>query len=365
MADNWALEINGGEDEDEALRRAIAMSLAAPPVAEQRGYGEPAHSGNGISNDDDEDDEELRRAIALSLREVAPLAVSENRGRAKPVQTANGTPITQPSNGDQSGSVTQHSQQLPLPPPKQPAPSMPFLGIDRKAMEEERLARLKKRKPEDSGDALEDQPPKQKLKSSKDFPESFQASSSAPNSQERLFPAMKTEAKQSPVKKTEPSVAPKKEPQSPAKENTSVSRTLSKLPFAQGVVKKTWARGQPRLGDDVTIEEVLQKNDLELAVFSSYQWDDEWFMSKLDLTKTRVLLVAYAADESQKEIMKSNVPPNIVSFCFPPMQGMGCMHSKLQLLKFSNYLRIVVPTGNLVPYDWGETGHMENVGIFP
>lgn len=37
------------------------------------------------------------------------------------------------------------------------------------------------------------------------------------------------------------------------------------------------------------------------------------------------------------------------------------MHSKLMLLKYPKYLRIVVPTGNLVPYDWGETGVMENV----
>jgi hypothetical protein len=38
------------------------------------------------------------------------------------------------------------------------------------------------------------------------------------------------------------------------------------------------------------------------------------------------------------------------------------MHSKLQLLKYPDHLRIVVPTGNLVAYDWGETGVMENVG---
>lgn len=37
------------------------------------------------------------------------------------------------------------------------------------------------------------------------------------------------------------------------------------------------------------------------------------------------------------------------------------MHSKLQLLKYPSYLRLVIPTGNLVPYDWGETGVMENV----
>ena len=39
---------------------------------------------------------------------------------------------------------------------------------------------------------------------------------------------------------------------------------------------------------------------------------------------------------------------------------MGNMHSKLQLLKYPQSLRIAVPSGNLVPYDWGETGVMEN-----
>ncbi|CAK7207816.1 hypothetical protein SEUCBS139899_010631 [Sporothrix eucalyptigena] len=42
------------------------------------------------------------------------------------------------------------------------------------------------------------------------------------------------------------------------------------------------------------------------------------------------------------------------------MQTMGYMHSKLQVLKFPGHLRIVVPTGNLVPYDWGEAGTLEN-----
>lgn len=44
-----------------------------------------------------------------------------------------------------------------------------------------------------------------------------------------------------------------------------------------------------------------------------------------------------------------------------PMNGSGCMHSKLQLLKYEDYLRVVVPSANLVSFDWGETGDMENV----
>ncbi len=61
--------------------------------------------------------------------------------------------------------------------------------------------------------------------------------------------------------------------------------------------------------------------------------------------------------------MRANVPRERIRFCFPPMQQMGSMHSKLMLLKYEKYMRIVIPTGNLMSYDWGETGTMENVGV--
>ena len=51
--------------------------------------------------------------------------------------------------------------------------------------------------------------------------------------------------------------------------------------------------------------------------------------------------------------------------CFPPMDGqVNCMHSKLMLLFHPHYVRLVVPTANLVPFDWGEQGGcMENVAV--
>ncbi|KAM0247674.1 hypothetical protein ACHAP5_003921 [Fusarium lateritium] len=134
----------------------------------------------------------------------------------------------------------------------------------------------------------------------------------------------------------------------------------SLLPYPIGAIKRTWAKGYPRTSEDIKIEEVFQKDKLELALLSSYQWDDEWLMSKLDLRKTKLLLLAFADNEAQKSEMRSNAPPGI-KFVFPAMNGPGAMHSKLQLLKYPDYLRVVVPTANLVPYDWGETGVMENV----
>ncbi|KAI9746599.1 MAG: hypothetical protein M1818_000312 [Claussenomyces sp. TS43310] len=135
----------------------------------------------------------------------------------------------------------------------------------------------------------------------------------------------------------------------------------SGVKFPDGVVKKTWAYGYPRV-DDIKIEEVLQKTDLELAVLSAFQWDEEWILSKVDMSRTKVICVVQAETEGQKAEMRANVPPNI-RFCFPSMAGqINCMHSKLMILSHPDYLRVVVPSANLVPYDWGEGGGiMENM----
>ena len=52
-------------------------------------------------------------------------------------------------------------------------------------------------------------------------------------------------------------------------------------------------KGVPRLGDDIKIEEVLQKDDLKLAVLSAFQVEPEWVESKLD-PKTKVIWVLQA-----------------------------------------------------------------------
>ena len=231
-------------------------------------------------------------------------------------------------------------------------------GLDRKKMEEERLARLKKRKASElTGDGKEVEAVPTGTGSRGGVAEARNSSESRPYQRPKLdWPS------------SEPPVPPvslraaSSYPASVSKASKpAAAGCTSSLPFPRGVVKKTWSRSQPRLGDDIKIEEVLQKDKLKLAVLSSFQWDDEWLVSKLDLAQTRVILIAFAADEAQQQEMESNVPRNRIRFCFPPMQGIGHMHSKLQLLKYDDYLRIVVPTGNLVPYDWGETGVMENV----
>lgn len=150
--------------------------------------------------------------------------------------------------------------------PEKKSSSFGSLILDRKAMEEERLKRLAAKRPRDASGidhASAGPPPKRKA--------------------------------------TEASAKPEIDSKVVGKKHEVVSATEARSPlhFPAGAVRKTWAYGYPRTGDDIKIEEVLQKDQLELAVLSSYQWDDEWMLSKIDFPRTKLLLVAYAKDEEQ------------------------------------------------------------------
>lgn len=137
---------------------------------------------------------------------------------------------------------------------------------------------------------------------------------------------------------------------------------LATPPFLDATIKKTWAYGYAR-HEDVTIEEVLQRDDLTLAVISAFQWNLDWLFSKLDIDSTDLLLIMGVKGESLKQQCQeeaSRMPR--LRLCFAPMDtAVQIMHSKMMLLFHPTYLRIVVTTANLVPHDWGETGVMENM----
>ncbi|KAG5952939.1 hypothetical protein E4U53_007497 [Claviceps sorghi] len=240
---------------------------------------------------DESEDEDLKYAIALSLQQ-RPSTEEED-------QEEDGGGV---AGGEDGVSEPIH--------PGVGDASFTLLSLDRKRMEDERLARLaaKRTRSVSQDDDVEEIP------------------------------------------------APKRGRKSP----TNHANDHVPLPYPNGVVKRTWARGYETSDDVIQIDEILQRDKLLLALFSSFQWDESWLLGKINLSQTKVLLAAFAANDAQKEFMRQNAPDN-VKFCFPPMQGFRCMHSKLQILKFPNYLRIVIPTGNLVPYDWGETGLMENM----
>lgn len=136
-----------------------------------------------------------------------------------------------------------------------------LLGIDRKKQEEERLARLaRKRKADDPVPCTE---PERPAKVARSLP---------------IDPTPDHE-----------SVSHVSIPKPTQKESCSAA-SASPLQFPRGAVKKTWALNCQR-ENDIKFEEVVQKNELELAVLSSFQWDYDWLFTKFDVKKSRFMLV--------------------------------------------------------------------------
>ena len=68
------------------------------------------------------------------------------------------------------------------------------------------------------------------------------------------------------------------------------------LEYPNGTLKKTWAFGYPR-NNDINFEEVIQKNTLTTAIVSSWQWEFDWLMTKVVPGKTKFVFVIEAKTE--------------------------------------------------------------------
>lgn len=287
--------------------------------------------------EDSDDDEQLRQALALSLQDQASLSDLPLQPEIINLENDDNVSSVQTSPNLQSQTILPSRDiSLTAPPKKLP---QNFLGLDRRAMEQERLAR----KRQADGKPLHAQD------------SALESRSTLAQSQDTNDRAERGTA-QSP-QETEPLHT--STPQSLSK--ASKVRRKSGPTFLDGTVKKTWALLRER-ADDIKLEEVLQSDDLKLAVLSAFQWDVPWLMNKLQ-DSTRVIFVMQAKGHATKEQYQKETSgmPNL-KLCFPPMDAMvNCMHSKLMLLSYRTYLRIVVPTANLTPHDWGETGVMENM----
>jgi len=220
----------------------------------------------------------------------------------------------------------------------QPQLSMGLPGMDRAAMERERLARLAKRK---RGPDAE-QPLKYVAKESQ--------SSSQESSQTRLPASQPTFGARIKKESSESLFVPEGV-------NPDLKDHAYPIQFPYGTIKRTWAFKHPRT-DDIKLEEVLQANTCTTAVLSSFDWDDTWLFSKLSPIKTKQIWVMNAKGEDvQAELMKQAREANTpVSIHFPDMSGqISSMHCKFMLLFHPIHLRIAIPTANFMYVDWGET----------
>ncbi|KAF2759129.1 phospholipase D/nuclease [Pseudovirgaria hyperparasitica] len=151
-------------------------------------------------------------------------------------------------------------------------------------------------------------------------------------------------------------------PASPATPQNSMT-SFAPGSFPKGVIKRTWAFGYDR-SDDVKIEEVIQKNRIEDVVLSAFQIDLQWLLLKFAPIRSLITITMGLKDKKDQEQWRSDAKKNFqyIRLCFPDMSGqISSMHCKFIILFHGTHVRIVIPTANLMKYDWGETGAMENL----
>lgn len=290
----------------------------------------------------DSDDDELKAAIALSL------ATSTPNGNAANSKQVDSLSFPQPA------TTISTSSGIP--------------GLDRKAMEAERLARLS-RKRERSISPPSTNTSRKTAKIESDtvtLPSGavLRSFSTLVNDDQQ---ARKSDVANAANKRLKPSPFPaiKDGPNSQPSDNSQT--TLGTIQYPKGVVKKTWAFRHDRTGDEIKLEEVLEPQTLRTALLSAFQWDTNWVLAKLKtpLTggSTKCAFVMQAKEDKLRQEMLEQTADwrKFLRLCFPSMKGqIHCMHSKLMLLFHPDKLRIAVPTANLLDFDWGESGVMEN-----
>jgi len=190
MADRRAADINGDEDEDEALRLAIALSLGQVPASTRQGHDE-----------------------TIDLTQSDEVASNSDHG-------ADAKASTQPSLA-----VAQTSQEAPATVGADAAVCSVSnsMGFDRRQMEKDRLARLNKRKIADQSSPGSSRPA-QRAKIYGDGP------SPAPT-----FPL--------PTRVPEPPKLLAGGETDLSSQSLAPPPKSSALPFPHGIVKKTWAKG--------------------------------------------------------------------------------------------------------------------------
>ncbi|KAF8851122.1 phospholipase D/nuclease [Acephala macrosclerotiorum] len=339
-------------ESDEDLQRAIALSL------EESGQLLPNGNPAVVDLVSDDEDDDLDAPVTAKPIRAASKALEAKHDVSKFAAARDpheaGTPrSTSPEKRSVNISTTSSVPAQNSSMQQSYVPSSGILGLNRKQMEEERLARLARF---NSLNGAGRDGPKATDESKK-----RKATALSPETHDDRSVKAKVSPSLPVSEAIASSIASQRSSNVYSKGHHIGSRSLgSGIQYPNGTVKKTWAYGFPRDGDDIKIEEVLQKDDLELAVLSAFQIDSDWIISKLN-EKTKVVWVLQAKSEAEKENWCDNAPRKY-RFCFPSMDGIiNCMHSKLQLLAHGSYLRVVVPSANLVPYDWGESGVMENV----
>lgn len=116
---------------------------------------------------------------------------------------------------------------------------------------------------------------------------------------------------------------------------------------SNGVIRLIQSRNAPNDPMKVTFDDIIQAEVLTSCFLSAYVADIAWLHSRLG-SVNRVVL---SLDKSGKD---SRLPKNwqLVIPDFPKFPSYGVMHSKIMLLFYPNFCRLVISSANLMDYDY-------------
>jgi hypothetical protein len=234
-------------------------------------------------------------------------------------------------------------------------------------MEEERLARLKRKHVGENDNADSQTSKALRLDVSGAL---FQSTKISPPPLQRQIRQLRTAVPSS-------AGASRQQP-TPRQQHPNASSTLLPLYYPRGKVFKTALSNSETATNTISFPSLLgPTTTLESVLLSSFIWDFDWLFPHFDTKSTKFQLVMHAKSVGQRDAIKSDFQGvNNVRICFPPMDGLvNCMHSKLMLLFYKKVpdgdgdgdgwsqrtrCRLVIPTANLVGFDWGVGSFMEN-----
>jgi tyrosyl-DNA phosphodiesterase-1 len=107
------------------------------------------------------------------------------------------------------------------------------------------------------------------------------------------------------------------------------------------------------LTEDLKDNSKNEKKTIESALFSTFVYEAEFIEPMIKTFKLPTIIIRHQENNHKYNRMEEN--GEYIKFIYPKIEytlKWGCFHSKLILLKFPSFLRIIVPTANLTNCDW-------------
>ncbi|KAF9932965.1 hypothetical protein BGZ65_004270 [Modicella reniformis] len=310
MMDVFSSTSNDNGDEDEDLKRALALSLAEASLSE---YEKPVSTTAAIldrlsrAEMERERQERIKRKAILENTSSATSDVTPHIN----VKTKRSRPTGQKSPTATATSTSAlEGASLPLSPSTSTSAPRP--------------------RPQ----ALSSLPTSTRSPASSVFATS--SSSSEPTIKQLRTPSFAT-----------PTSA---EPSHPASSSAAIGAVAQYPPqYTVATFRNTGIGGKDLGRWEIRFEDLVRKEYLVKAMLTTFVLDETWLRQYLPSTIPQCIAMHWSRDNDERA---GFLVDDKVTYMHPPLNGFGSFHSKLMLLFYPTFCRVVISSANLVSHEW-------------